>query len=57
MTDEGGGSVTRWIGELKAGEPDAAQRLWERYFADLVRLAALASARCLARRRTRRTSR
>ena len=39
MTDEGGGSVTRWIGELKAGDRDAAQRLWERYFADLVRLA------------------
>jgi DNA-directed RNA polymerase specialized sigma24 family protein len=39
MTDEGGGSVTRWLGELKGGDPDAAQRLWERYFADLVRLA------------------
>jgi DNA-directed RNA polymerase specialized sigma24 family protein len=33
------GSVTRWLGALKAGDPDAAQRLWERYFADLVRLA------------------
>jgi DNA-directed RNA polymerase specialized sigma24 family protein len=33
------GSVTRWLGELKAGDPAAAQRLWERYFADLVRLA------------------
>jgi DNA-directed RNA polymerase specialized sigma24 family protein len=39
MTDESGGSVTRWIGELKGGDPDAAQRLWERYFAELVRLA------------------
>jgi DNA-directed RNA polymerase specialized sigma24 family protein len=39
MTDEGGGSVTRWLGELKRGDPDAAQRLWERYFTDLVRLA------------------
>jgi DNA-directed RNA polymerase specialized sigma24 family protein len=39
MTDDGGGSVTRWLGELKEGDPDAAQRLWERYFADLVRLA------------------
>jgi DNA-directed RNA polymerase specialized sigma24 family protein len=33
------GSVTRWLGELKAGDPAAAQRLWERYFTDLVRLA------------------
>ena len=33
------GSVTHWLGELKAGDPSAAQRLWERYFADLVRLA------------------
>jgi DNA-directed RNA polymerase specialized sigma24 family protein len=39
MTDESGGSVTRWLSELKAGDADAAQRLWERYFADLVRLA------------------
>ncbi|WP_145276756.1 ECF-type sigma factor [Tautonia plasticadhaerens] len=34
-----GGSVTRWIGQLKAGDPDAAQPLWERYFERLVRLA------------------
>ena len=33
------GSVTRWLGALKAGEPTAAQRLWERYFTDLVRRA------------------
>jgi DNA-directed RNA polymerase specialized sigma24 family protein len=33
------GSVTHWIGDLKAGDPDAAQKLWERYFATLVRLA------------------
>ena len=33
------GSVTHWLGELKAGDPAAAQRLWARYFADLVRLA------------------
>jgi hypothetical protein len=33
------GSVTRWLAELKAGDPAAAQRLWARYFADLVRLA------------------
>jgi DNA-directed RNA polymerase specialized sigma24 family protein len=36
---DGEGSVTRWIGGLKAGDPEAARCLWERYFADLVRLA------------------
>jgi DNA-directed RNA polymerase specialized sigma24 family protein len=33
------GSVSRWIGELKAGDGAAVQPLWERYFARLVRLA------------------
>jgi DNA-directed RNA polymerase specialized sigma24 family protein len=33
------GSVTLWLGALKAGDLDAAQPLWERYFAQLVRLA------------------
>jgi RNA polymerase sigma factor (sigma-70 family) len=33
------GSVTRWIGELKAGGDSAAQHLWERYFHRLVHLA------------------
>jgi DNA-directed RNA polymerase specialized sigma24 family protein len=37
--DDEGGSVTRWIDQLKAGDPDAAQPLWERYFDRLVRLA------------------
>jgi DNA-directed RNA polymerase specialized sigma24 family protein len=32
-------SVTQWIGRLKAGDPDAAQKLWERYFRRLVGLA------------------
>ena len=32
-------SVTQWIDRLKAGDPDAAQRLWERYFRRLVGLA------------------
>src|SRR4051794_34702338 len=32
-------SVTLWLGALKAGDLDAAQPLWERYFAQLVRLA------------------
>src|ERR1700678_1945483 len=36
---EGGGSVTRWIGPLKAGDVEAAQALWDRYFDSLVRLA------------------
>ena len=33
------GSVTHWLGQLQAGDPAAVQRLWERYFADLVGLA------------------
>ncbi len=35
------GSVTHWIDEIKGGNRDAAQGLWERYFARLVRLARL----------------
>jgi DNA-directed RNA polymerase specialized sigma24 family protein len=31
--------VTRWIGQLQAGDPGAAQHLWERYFRRLVGLA------------------
>jgi DNA-directed RNA polymerase specialized sigma24 family protein len=34
-----GGSITRWIGPLQAGDPAAAQQLWERYFCRLVGLA------------------
>jgi DNA-directed RNA polymerase specialized sigma24 family protein len=37
MTSDG--SVTRWLGPLQAGDPAAAQRLWERYFRRLVALA------------------
>jgi len=33
------GSVTAWIGALKAGDHAAAQKLWERYYEQLVRLA------------------
>src|SRR5947209_18345668 len=33
------GSVTRWIGQLKAGDHAAAQELWERYSLRLIRLA------------------
>ena len=32
-------SVTLWIDRLKAGDPDAAHKLWERYFRRLVGLA------------------
>ncbi len=39
MSPDDPGSVTRWINDLKDGELDAVQPLWERYFADLVRLA------------------
>jgi DNA-directed RNA polymerase specialized sigma24 family protein len=38
-TGTGTGSVTHWIDALKAGDPAAAQPLWERYFDRLVRLA------------------
>jgi len=30
------GSVSRWIGDLRAGDDDAARELWDRYFAPLV---------------------
>lgn len=39
MPTDRGGSVTRWIGDLKAGDPEAARALWDRYFDRLVRLA------------------
>jgi DNA-directed RNA polymerase specialized sigma24 family protein len=39
MTSEDIGSVTSWLDDLKAGDLDAAQKLWERYFGALVRLA------------------
>jgi DNA-directed RNA polymerase specialized sigma24 family protein len=32
-------SVSQWIGQLKAGDPAAAEKLWERYFHRLVGLA------------------
>jgi RNA polymerase sigma factor (sigma-70 family) len=32
------GSVTRWIDELKAGDEQAAQKIWERYYERLVRI-------------------
>jgi RNA polymerase sigma factor (sigma-70 family) len=39
MSSDDSGSVTHWLGALRGGELDAAQPLWERYFARLVRLA------------------
>jgi DNA-directed RNA polymerase specialized sigma24 family protein len=39
MPLENGGSVTRRIGDLRAGDGAAAAALWERYFDRLVRLA------------------
>ena len=33
------GSVTHWLGELKVGDREAAQPLWDRYFQRLVGLA------------------
>jgi DNA-directed RNA polymerase specialized sigma24 family protein len=39
MAPDDGGSITRWIGDLKAGGDSAAQHLWERYFQRLVQLA------------------
>jgi DNA-directed RNA polymerase specialized sigma24 family protein len=39
MSTEDPGSVTRLIVDLKAGDPVAAQPLWERYFERLVHLA------------------
>jgi RNA polymerase sigma factor (sigma-70 family) len=34
-----GGSVTRWLGALQAGDPAAAEQLWQNYFRRLVALA------------------
>ena len=34
MTVGEGGSITRWLGDLKEGDQAAAQPLWERYFRD-----------------------
>ncbi len=39
MPSDDHGSVTHWLSALRRGDPRAAQPLWERYFARLVRLA------------------
>jgi DNA-directed RNA polymerase specialized sigma24 family protein len=33
------GSVSRWLGPLQQGDPQAVQQLWQRYFLSLVQLA------------------
>src|SRR5689334_16149018 len=37
--DEAGDSISEWLGRLKSGEAVAAQKLWDRYSAKLIRLA------------------
>ena len=39
MATDDQGSVTDWLGGLRAGDQEAAQRLWERYFQQLVNFA------------------
>jgi DNA-directed RNA polymerase specialized sigma24 family protein len=39
MPGDDQGSVTGWIGDLKEGKGNSAALLWQRYFAELVRLA------------------
>jgi DNA-directed RNA polymerase specialized sigma24 family protein len=39
MPRDAQGSITGWIAGMKAGDPAAAQPLWERYFARMVDLA------------------
>jgi DNA-directed RNA polymerase specialized sigma24 family protein len=39
MSPDNSGSVTHWLGALRGGDLEAAQPLWDRYFARLVRLA------------------
>ena len=41
MIGNDGGSVSRWLGNLQAGDQEAAQPLWDRYFDRLVRLASV----------------
>lgn len=48
MTTEDKGSVSIWVGSLKAGDQAAAQKLWDRYFDKLVHVA---RAKLRARRR------
>ena len=38
MPGDDRGSVTRWIADLKGGDPAAVQPLWERYFTRMIEL-------------------
>ncbi len=40
MPDETSHSVTNWIEDLKAGDNEAAQKIWDRYFGRLIFVAA-----------------
>lgn len=37
--DQTADSISEWLGQLKAGEVEAAQKLWNRYSAELLRIA------------------
>jgi DNA-directed RNA polymerase specialized sigma24 family protein len=37
--DDSSDSISEWLGRLKAGEVEAAQKLWNRYSAELLRVA------------------
>jgi DNA-directed RNA polymerase specialized sigma24 family protein len=39
VDDDAGGSITRWLTRLEAGDAEAVQPLWDRYFEALVGLA------------------
>jgi len=39
MSLESPGSVTHWLSLLRAGDPEAPEALWDRYFAQVLRLA------------------
>jgi RNA polymerase sigma factor (sigma-70 family) len=39
MSAEDPGSVTHWIDGLKAGQPDAADALWQRYYERVIKVA------------------
>jgi DNA-directed RNA polymerase specialized sigma24 family protein len=39
MSAEDPGSITRWLEGLKAGRPEAAEAIWERYYARVVAMA------------------
>ena len=47
MPGDGHGSITGWIAGMKAGDPGAAQPLWEHYCARMVDLARTRLRACL----------